>query len=133
MGLLDRDYMRRRPGESSADSWWHDRSPKELIVLLFVGLFLLSVIGGVIRGCAGRADHPPGKGTLRVNINSATRAELESLPGIGESRAKLIIAHRPYQSVDDLAKLRGIGPSLTRDLRPFLKMDGRAERIESAR
>jgi Helix-hairpin-helix motif len=39
-----------------------------------------------------------------VDINSASLAELEKLPGIGEARAKKIIANRPYQSVADLSK-----------------------------
>lgn len=33
-----------------------------------------------------------------VDINSASLAELEALPGIGEVRARLIIARRPYHS-----------------------------------
>ena len=45
------------------------------------------------------------KGSLRVNINTATIVELQTLPGIGPARARLIVANRRYQSVDDLAKL----------------------------
>ncbi len=40
-----------------------------------------------------------------VDINSATQAELEKLPGVGEATAKKIIAGRPYQAVGDLAKV----------------------------
>jgi competence protein ComEA len=38
-----------------------------------------------------------------VNINTATAAELDALPQIGEARTKAIIAGRPYKSVDELA------------------------------
>ena len=38
------------------------------------------------------------KPTPLVDINSAPLAELEALPGIGEARAKAIIAKRPYHS-----------------------------------
>jgi competence protein ComEA len=38
-----------------------------------------------------------------ININTATAAELDALPQIGEARTKAIIAGRPYKSVDELA------------------------------
>jgi DNA uptake protein ComE-like DNA-binding protein len=37
-----------------------------------------------------------------VDINSASAEELDKLPGVGEARAKAIIAHRPYNGKDDL-------------------------------
>jgi hypothetical protein len=39
-----------------------------------------------------------------VNINSASQADLEALPGVGPATAKKIIAGRPYASVADLSK-----------------------------
>jgi competence protein ComEA len=44
----------------------------------------------------------------RVNINSADAQTLETLPGITASLAKAIIADRPYSSVDDLKKVKGL-------------------------
>ena len=38
-----------------------------------------------------------------ININTATAAELDALPQIGEARTKAIIAGRPYKSLDELA------------------------------
>ena len=40
----------------------------------------------------------------RIDINSATEAQLDSLPGIGPARAKAIVAARPYTDVQDLTK-----------------------------
>jgi competence protein ComEA len=37
-----------------------------------------------------------------LNINTVSAADLEKLPKIGEARAKLIVAGRPYKSVEDL-------------------------------
>lgn len=49
-----------------------------------------------------------------VNVNTASAAELETLSGIGPALAQRIIAHReavgPFQSIDDLVEVRGIGP-----------------------
>jgi competence protein ComEA len=46
------------------------------------------------------SDAPTGP----VDLNKATEAQLEDLPGIGAASAKNIIAGRPYKLVDDLSK-----------------------------
>jgi competence ComEA-like helix-hairpin-helix protein len=49
----------------------------------------------------------------RLNLNTATTAELEALPGIGAVLAARIVAHREessgFHSVDELLAVRGIG------------------------
>lgn len=44
-----------------------------------------------------------------VNINTATLAQLDELTGIGPKYAQAIIDNRPYASVDDLLRVKGIG------------------------
>lgn len=48
-----------------------------------------------------------------ININQADVATLATLNGIGESKAEAIVAYRsengPFQSVEDLANVKGIG------------------------
>jgi len=39
---------------------------------------------------------------IKININTASISELDSLTGIGETRAKLIMDNRPYSKIDDL-------------------------------
>ncbi len=64
-----------------------------------------------------------------VNINTATSAELQLLPGIGESRAKLILEERSrrggFKSVDDLLAVKGIGEKSLENLKPYLVLDGK--------
>jgi DNA uptake protein ComE-like DNA-binding protein len=72
----------------------------------------------------------PGNGSLIVNINTASVQELESLPNIASARAELIIAHRPYTSVDELSQVRGVTPRVIDQLRPFVKTDGATEKIK---
>ncbi len=47
--------------------------------------------------------------TGKVDINHASQKQLEGLPGIGPALAKRIIAGRPYQSLQDLERVRGLG------------------------
>lgn len=55
-----------------------------------------------------------------VNINTASAEELTSLPGIGTVKADAIIASRPYDSVDDLERVTGIGPGTVEKLTPLV-------------
>jgi len=58
-----------------------------------------------------------------VDVNSASAAELEALPGIGAAKAAAIVEERqvrPFASVEDLERVRGIGPALVAELRPHI-------------
>jgi len=52
----------------------------------------------------------------KVNINTASVAELEGLPGIGPSKAEAIVKHRDdngkFQKVGDIVLVKGIGDKL---------------------
>jgi DNA uptake protein ComE-like DNA-binding protein len=73
------------------------------------------------------ADSGPEKDPLVVNINTATLEQLETLPGIGPARARLIIEHRTCSSVDDLKRVRGIPDGVIEDLRPLLLVNGETQ------
>lgn len=59
-----------------------------------------------------------------VSINSAPEEELITLPGIGPVMAARIIEYRTnqgfFQSIDDLTKVKGIGPKTLEKLRPLI-------------
>ena len=70
-------------------------------------------------GSAGSgADNgePAGGRDGRIDINRATVTELDALPGIGPAKAQAIVADReangPFRSVDDLLRVKGIGPKM---------------------
>ena len=65
--------------------------------------------------------------SARVNINSATPAELERLPGIGATLAARIVEHRerygPFRRVEHLLVVRGVSESRFKELRPLITVD----------
>jgi competence protein ComEA len=62
-----------------------------------------------------------------VSLNKAGSRELERLPGIGPVMAERILAYRRecgrFRSVDDLIRVRGVGPKTLEKIRPYLRLD----------
>ena len=61
---------------------------------------------------------------LAIDVNVATAAELETIPGIGPTRAAAIVADRdrlgPFADVDALERVKGIGPATLDAIRPYV-------------
>jgi competence protein ComEA len=64
---------------------------------------------------------------LIVNVNTATEAQLRTLPGIDKVIAGRIVAQRPFKRVNDLLRVDGIGPKVLEKIRPYVKVDGETE------
>jgi competence protein ComEA len=64
------------------------------------------------------------KPKARVNLNSASVAELAGLPGVGQVIARRIVRHReksgPFRKVDELLVIRGISQAKLDKLRPLV-------------
>jgi len=80
---------------------------------------------GEIRGPARRLFGLP------IELNCAGARTLESLEGIGSVRARRIVeerARRPFESVDDLLRVHGIGPKTLENLRSVLAANARTRK-----
>ena len=62
-----------------------------------------------------------------IDLNTADEYELRRLPGIGEKRARDIVAdreeHGPFRSVEDLTRVSGIGEGILDGLREYVSVD----------
>jgi len=87
---------------------------------------------GVLSGATARTSLPQSDSGAAlqigsINLNAADKEELMRLPGIGPVYAERIIAfrgqHGRFRSIDDLEKVKGIGPKKLAKLRPYLRLD----------
>jgi competence protein ComEA len=62
----------------------------------------------------GDAKDPADKKHAPIDINTATPAELETIPGIGEAYSKKIVENRPYKRKDELVQKKVV-PQATYD------------------
>jgi competence protein ComEA len=81
---------------------------KKLLVGYIVFVLAVICLGGsagaqvkAVKSAAGQATASATKGTL-LDINSASREDLEKLPGIGKAYSEKIIKGRPYAKKDQL-------------------------------
>jgi competence protein ComEA len=82
----------------------------------------------VASGATAASSSPTGSGATLVagplDLNAATAAELEALPGVGPATAAAIVDDRvrngPFASVDDLDRVSGIGPAKLESLRDLV-------------
>ena len=65
----------------------------------------------------------PRPGGRLINVDTAMVAELEALPGIGPVIARRIIEGRPYRSVGELDRVKGIGKKRLEEIRPLVRVE----------
>ena len=69
-----------------------------------------------------------GMALAAVNINTATKEELDALPGIGPVKAQAIVDYRtkngPFKSVDDVKKVKGIGDATFGKIKGDISVSG---------
>ncbi|MCH8830742.1 MAG: helix-hairpin-helix domain-containing protein [Planctomycetes bacterium] len=117
-------------------SFWLTRGDRMLLGVLVV--VMLTLMGWHWAKLSGWGAEPVEISRLekqrlnyKIDVNSATWVEWVQLDGIGDTLAARIVADRkengPFKSLDDLKRVKGIGPKTVERLRPHLTLGKRED------
>lgn len=108
----------------------------DIVVATLLGITLTLLLGlhaARLSGWGARPiqlEHAPRDFVVRLNVNEANWVELAQLEAVGEVLARRIVDDRtergPFQSVDDLRRVKGIGAKTLEKLRPLVRVDSSA-------
>jgi competence protein ComEA len=102
------------------------------VVLMFLAVIAIAAIPAAAQQPSPAKAAKPAAGaakpaettTAPVNINTATLAQLESLPGVGTKAAERILEYRQkngnFKKIEDLMNVQGIGEKSFLKLKPLL-------------
>lgn len=124
MGLLNRDGMRRT--SRILRSAGSGGGPQKFLMIAAIAIPL--AIGAWHWYQKSERKRAPGEGDLIVNVNTATPQELETIPGVGPTLAREIIRGRPYEKIEDLERVRGIGSYTLNEMRPYVRTEGETDK-----
>lgn len=117
--------------EPDRTAFWLRRTDQLVVGLLAtVAVFLFAFDYARISGWGARPVEilrlPETEYQYKLNVNQATWVEWALLDGIGEILGKRIVADRekngPFRSVEDVTRVRGIGPKTMAKMRPWLEV-----------
>jgi competence protein ComEA len=117
------------PPKPTPNRWLLRRLDQAVIAgCCLFGLIALGLYWTVHGGLHGRLieiDHADQvKAEFKVDVNTADWTELVTIPEIGQTLAQRIVDYRgqhgPFQSVDDLRHVRGIGPKTLERLKSYV-------------
>ena len=78
--------------------------------------------GGVGESASQQLSGSASQQGMKIDINTASQSELESLNGVGEARAQAIISNRPYSSLDELTSKAKIPQSVYEKIKDSLRV-----------
>jgi competence protein ComEA len=96
-----------------------------LVLVALVSVAAYWLVHGGAGGKLIEIDRAPrGSARFQIDVNQADWPEFSQLPGIGEALARRIVESRAadgrYADVDELLRVRGIGPKTLERIKPYL-------------
>lgn len=94
-----------------------------VVALVAVGVLTASTASAAREGRGARAGKTALQPGEKIDLNSASEADLMRLPGIGPKRAAAILSlrsKRPFRRVWEIRRVRGIGKKSFKRLLPFI-------------
>lgn len=124
-----------QPSTPAVVEAWPRSAQLTTAFLLGVSATLLAVqVCGTLRWGSRPTALTRGGLTYRIDLNTATRAELLQLPGVGENLVQRIDERRqerPFRSVNELTEVPGIGTATLERLRPWVCVRADVEEDDS--
>jgi len=111
------------------------------VLLVMIGMLALTAVAAVAQTPAASKSSSSAKAAASaaapVNLNTATQAQLETLPGIGAKAAQRILEYRQkngsFKKLEDLMHVKGIGEKSFLKLKPLITVGSdRGERTSGA-
>jgi DNA uptake protein ComE-like DNA-binding protein len=100
--------------------------PHWTVQLPWLVAFFMFVVTGVLKFDQDYSqrfyDGDASEDLTLIDLNTATKAELETLPYIGPVLAQRMISARPFGDLEDLKRVPGIGPILLQRLLPKVRV-----------
>lgn len=101
---------------------------------MFLSLFAVAALAAGLSAnvaASQNATKSEAKPSTVVNVNTATAAEFEALPGIGAATAARIVEYRqkngPFKKIEELMNVRGVGEKSFLKLRAQLTVSPKAD------
>jgi competence protein ComEA len=104
------------------------------IAFVMITFLVLAAPALAAQARQGTSTPPPATAAAPLDLNTATVAQLQALPGIGPRTAQLIVEHRQknggFKKVEELMNIKGIGEKSFLKIKPLVTVGASREKTD---